>query len=150
MANKFGGWPGSFRWFSFNFMFMIWDSKHEDLQLLWLSFKLCIRHQISKYHQNIYQYCTYIYRCDVTIMDNDCCSKFPWWYRWAGGIKLVHMNKPLLATRYCGASCDITPNCTQCHWPYTTDRRDFYAALSIWQYCAAIWCRYGTWCKTLL
>ena len=28
-----------FCWFFFNFMFMIWDSWHEDLQLFWLSFK---------------------------------------------------------------------------------------------------------------
>ena len=30
---------GNFCWFLFNFTFMIWDSRHEDWQLLWLSFK---------------------------------------------------------------------------------------------------------------
>ena len=40
-ADNFGGGPGTFCWFFFNFMFMIWDSSHEDLQLFWLSFKHC-------------------------------------------------------------------------------------------------------------
>ena len=40
-ADNFGGGPETFSWFFFNFMFMIWDSKHEDLQLFWLSFKHC-------------------------------------------------------------------------------------------------------------
>ena len=31
----FGGGPGTFCWFFFNLMFMIWDSRHEDLQLFW-------------------------------------------------------------------------------------------------------------------
>ena len=30
---------GTFLWFFFNFVFMIWDSRHEDLHLFWLSFK---------------------------------------------------------------------------------------------------------------
>ena len=30
---------GNFLLIFFNFMFMIWDSRHEDLQLFWLSFK---------------------------------------------------------------------------------------------------------------
>ena len=38
-ADNFGGGPGTFCWFLFNFMFMIWDSRHEDLQLFLLSFK---------------------------------------------------------------------------------------------------------------
>ena len=38
---NFGGGLGSFGWFFFNFMFMIWDSRHEDLQLFWRSFKHC-------------------------------------------------------------------------------------------------------------
>ena len=37
--NNFGGGPGTFCWFFFNFMFMICDSRHEDLQLFWLSFQ---------------------------------------------------------------------------------------------------------------
>ena len=41
-ADNFGGGPGIFCWFFFNFMFMIWDSRHEDLQLFWLSFKHCM------------------------------------------------------------------------------------------------------------
>ena len=39
-ANDFGGGPGNFCLFFFNFMFMIIDSRHEDLQLFWLSFKI--------------------------------------------------------------------------------------------------------------
>ena len=36
--NNFGGGLGTFCWFSFNSMFMIWDSSHEDLQLFdWVS-----------------------------------------------------------------------------------------------------------------
>ena len=38
-ADNFGGGPETFCWFFFNFIFMIWDSSHEDLQLFWLSFK---------------------------------------------------------------------------------------------------------------
>ena len=38
---NFGGGPGTFCWFFFNFMLMIWDSRHEDLQLFWLSLKHC-------------------------------------------------------------------------------------------------------------
>ena len=38
-ADNFGGRSETFCWFFFNFMFMIWDSRHEDLQLFWLSFK---------------------------------------------------------------------------------------------------------------
>ena len=41
-AGNFGGGLGTFCWFFFNFMFMIWYSRHEDLQLFWLSFKHCI------------------------------------------------------------------------------------------------------------
>ena len=37
--DNFGGGPGTFCWFFFNFMFVICDSRHEDLQLFWLSFK---------------------------------------------------------------------------------------------------------------
>ena len=37
-ANNFGGGPGTFGWFFFNFVLMIWDSRHDDLQLFWLSF----------------------------------------------------------------------------------------------------------------
>ena len=37
-ADNFGGGLGTFCWFSFNLMFMIWDSSHEDLQLFdWVS-----------------------------------------------------------------------------------------------------------------
>ena len=37
-ADNFGGGLGTFCWFSFNLMFMIWDSNHEDLQLFdWVS-----------------------------------------------------------------------------------------------------------------
>ena len=43
-ADNFGG----FWWFFFNFMFMIWDSRHEDLQLFWLSFRHCIYALTSK------------------------------------------------------------------------------------------------------
>ena len=40
-ADNFGGGPGTFCWFFFNFMFMIWDSWHEDLQLFdWLPMDL--------------------------------------------------------------------------------------------------------------
>ena len=38
-ADNFEGGLGNFCWFFFNFMFMIWDSRHEDLQLFWLNFK---------------------------------------------------------------------------------------------------------------
>ena len=38
-ADNFGGGPGTFSWFFFNFMFVICDSRHEDLQIFWLSFK---------------------------------------------------------------------------------------------------------------
>ena len=38
-AGNFWGGPGTFCWFFFNFMFIIWDSRQEDLQLFWLSFK---------------------------------------------------------------------------------------------------------------
>ena len=38
-ADNFGGGPGTFCWFFFNFMFMIWHSRHEDVQLFWLSLK---------------------------------------------------------------------------------------------------------------
>ena len=41
-ADNFGGGPGTFCWFFFNFMFMILDSRPEDLQLFWLSFKHCL------------------------------------------------------------------------------------------------------------
>ena len=40
-ADNFGGGPGTFCWVFFNFMFMIWDSRHEDLQPFWPSFKHC-------------------------------------------------------------------------------------------------------------
>ena len=40
-ADNFGGWLGTFCWFFFNFIFMIWDSRHQDLQLFQLSFKHC-------------------------------------------------------------------------------------------------------------
>ena len=43
-ADNFGG----FWWSFFNFMFMIWDSRHEDLQLFWLSFRHCIYALTSK------------------------------------------------------------------------------------------------------
>ena len=43
-ANNFGGGPGTFCWFFFNFVLMICDSRHEDLQLFWLSFKHCMWH----------------------------------------------------------------------------------------------------------
>ena len=39
-ADSFEGGPGTFCWFFFNFMFMIWDSRHEDLQLFWPRFKV--------------------------------------------------------------------------------------------------------------
>ena len=42
-ADNFGEGPGTFCQFFFNFMFMIWDSRQEDLQLFWLSFKHCSR-----------------------------------------------------------------------------------------------------------
>ena len=38
-TDNFGEGLGTFYWFFFNVMFIIWDSKHEDLQLFWLSFK---------------------------------------------------------------------------------------------------------------
>ena len=38
-ADNFGGGLGTFCWFFFNFMFIICDSRHEDLQLFWLSFQ---------------------------------------------------------------------------------------------------------------
>ena len=38
-VDNFGGGLGTFCWFFFNFMFMIWDSSHEDLQIFLLSFK---------------------------------------------------------------------------------------------------------------
>ena len=38
-AGNFGGGPGTFCWLFLKFMFMIWDSRQEDLQLFWLSFK---------------------------------------------------------------------------------------------------------------
>ena len=38
-ADSFGGGAATFCWFFFNFMFMIGDSRHEDLQLFWLSLK---------------------------------------------------------------------------------------------------------------
>ena len=38
-ADNFGGGPGTFCWYFFNFMFMISDSRYEDLHLFWLSFK---------------------------------------------------------------------------------------------------------------
>ena len=41
-ADNFGGGPGTFWWFFFNSMFMIWDSGRQDLQLFWLSFKLTV------------------------------------------------------------------------------------------------------------
>ena len=37
-AYNFGGGPETFCWFFFKFMFIIWDSKHEDRQLFdWVS-----------------------------------------------------------------------------------------------------------------
>ena len=37
-ADNFAGGPGTFYWFFFNFKLMIWDSRHEDLQLFdWVS-----------------------------------------------------------------------------------------------------------------
>ena len=37
-ADNFEGGQGTFSWFFFNFMFMIWDSSHEDPQLFdWVS-----------------------------------------------------------------------------------------------------------------
>ena len=37
-VDTFGGGLGTFCWFSFNLMFMIWNSSHEDLQLFdWVS-----------------------------------------------------------------------------------------------------------------
>ena len=44
---NFGGGPGTLCWFFFNFMFTIWDSSHEDLQVFWLSFKHCHWHKMS-------------------------------------------------------------------------------------------------------
>ena len=44
-ADNFGGGPGTFCRFFFNFiifMFMIWDSRHEGLQLFRPSFKHCL------------------------------------------------------------------------------------------------------------
>ena len=38
-ADNFGEGLGTFCWFFFNFMFIICDSRHEDLQLFWLSFQ---------------------------------------------------------------------------------------------------------------
>ena len=38
-VDNFVGGLGTFCWFFFNFMLMIWDWRHEDLQLFWLSFK---------------------------------------------------------------------------------------------------------------
>ena len=70
-ADSFGGGPGTFCWFFFNFMFMIWDSRHEDLQLFWLSFKHCYEEFLFFYNhlswltqgviQNINQCPIYIY-----------------------------------------------------------------------------------------
>ena len=40
-ADNFGVGPGTFCWIFFNFIFMIWDSRQEDLRLFWLSFKHC-------------------------------------------------------------------------------------------------------------
>ena len=40
-ASNFGGGLGTFCRFFFNFMHMIWDSRHEDPQLVWLIFKHC-------------------------------------------------------------------------------------------------------------
>ena len=48
-ADNFGGGPGNFCWFFFNFMFMIWDSRYEDLQLFWLSFKHWCLSVLSSY-----------------------------------------------------------------------------------------------------
>ena len=45
-ADNFGGIPGNFCWFVFNFRFMICDSRHEDLQLFWLRFKHWSWHHI--------------------------------------------------------------------------------------------------------
>ena len=45
-ADNFGGGPATFCWFFFNLMFMIWDSRHGELQLFWLSFK----HWFSPFH----------------------------------------------------------------------------------------------------
>ena len=53
-ADNFGGGPGTFCWFFFNFMFMIWESRLEDLQLFdWVSNtgispNLCIAHHGEK------------------------------------------------------------------------------------------------------
>ena len=53
-ADNFGGGPGTFCWFFFNFMFMIWDSWHEDLQLFWLSFKHWLPMDLSTYSNYIF------------------------------------------------------------------------------------------------
>ena len=37
-ADNFGGGPGTFCWIFFNSMFVIWDSRYEDIQLFdWVS-----------------------------------------------------------------------------------------------------------------
>ena len=38
-ADNFRERLGTFFWFFINFMFMIWESRHKDLQLFWQSFK---------------------------------------------------------------------------------------------------------------
>ena len=44
-ADNYGGGPETFCWFFFNFMFMMWHSRHEDLQLFdWVS-NTADRHQ---------------------------------------------------------------------------------------------------------
>ena len=60
MADNCGGGPGTFCWFLFNSMFMICNSRHEDLHLFWLSFKHCskplilIQLRIELYSDSLY------------------------------------------------------------------------------------------------
>ena len=95
-ADNFGGGLGTFCWFFVNFMFMIWDSKHEDLQLFLLSFKHW--HQaISNHHTDInwprdvtmaqQSYCTLNYHAMVikqTILVRDEVSNPLVYLLWVG------------------------------------------------------------------
>ena len=77
-AENFGGGPGTFCWFFFNFMFMICDSRHEDLQLFWFSFThwLQQQHPCDLLSSTGMEGCPELRSQDIPVLDNkswECC-----------------------------------------------------------------------------
>ena len=70
-ADNFGGGPGTFCWFFFDFMFLIWDSRHEDLQLFdWVFFTLNVTFIFARVHRNSAAVTPGKYECDSEDITN--------------------------------------------------------------------------------